>query len=102
MAVPGDGLSVILWDACTGGVHDSEGVLRFGVTLLSSLAVPGDGFGVILRDAVAGEVHDSEGDVPGLRLWNASLGEGAQVGEFLCCRGVTKHAVPGSRLLRDG
>ena len=47
----------------------------------AALAVPGDGFGVILWDALARGVKLPEGE---LRLGSASLGEGAQVGEFLC------------------
>ena len=75
------GFDVVLRHAFTGVVHDSEGELRLGVALLRGLAEPGDGFGVILWDALALGVKLPEG---GLRLGNASLGEGAQVGEFLC------------------
>ena len=46
-AVPGNGLSVILWDAFAGAVHDSEVVLGGGVALLGGQTVPDDRFGII-------------------------------------------------------
>ena len=51
------------------------------MTLLGGAAVPPDRLGVIVCDAFAGVVLHPEGV---LRLGGASLGEGVQVGKFLC------------------
>ena len=75
------GFDVVPRHALTGAVHESEVVLRDGVSLLGGQAVPPDGFRVVLRDALTGVVHDSEVD---LRAGVSLLGEGAQVGKFLC------------------
>ena len=82
---PGDSFAGILLDAATTGVPPPEVKLRVGVALFRGQAVPGDGFGIILRDALARGVKLPEGE---LRLGIASLGEGAQVGEGLCCWAV--------------
>ena len=80
-AVPGDGFRGILRDAEADGIPQPEVVLRVGVSLRSGQAVPGDCFSVILRHAFTCGVHQPEGE---LRRGVASLGDGAQVGEFLC------------------
>ena len=102
-AVPPDGFRVIPRHAFAGAVRKAEVVLRAGVSLLGvpgglcsylpcpeiriclrvlgGQAEPPDGFRGVLRHAQTGAVLHPEGV---LRLGGASLGEGAQVGKFLC------------------
>ena len=74
LAIPLDGLGVILGHALAVGVHAPEVELGLGVSLVGGLAVPLDGLGVILGHSQAVGVHEPEevlgGGIP-------LLGEGA-------------------------
>ena len=60
LAVPADGLGVVLRNALPIGIHGAEIDLGASITLLGRLAVPVDGLGIVLRNAFPGVIHNAE------------------------------------------
>jgi hypothetical protein len=60
LAVPTNGLSIVLGNAAAFCVHDPEIVLSFGDALVRREAIPLHCLGIVLRHAMAGRVHDPE------------------------------------------
>ena len=103
---PGDGFSVILWDAAAIGVPHPEFVLCGGMAPLGRLPEPGDRFNVIQRDAATLGVHHPEATASTSSCWTPrAVGVhpsevALRAGETLLCG----FAEPGDRfsvILRD-